>query len=198
MIILHMIAVGGIGRWFLDTEPGQRQICQRSKADSSGASFMCNLRPAKAENCPFFTSSAAKASTSTVDHTIPYAEENSNAALKCKDKRNKPISCQFKQQKYYTSKCSCTDIFYSFSPSQSSSSSIYQIYVGQGSTRSKSFFPQQDLDHGHSHTSCKLQIIQVFSESIYKLCAMPPGIAHSVSFLLLLSVYDSRYSLWRP
>ena len=51
---------------------------------------MCNLGPAKVENCPFFTSSAATASTSTVDHTIPYAEENSNAALKCKDKRNKP------------------------------------------------------------------------------------------------------------
>jgi len=45
---------------------------------------MCNLGPAKVENCPFFTSSAATASTSTVDHTIPYAEENSNAALKCK------------------------------------------------------------------------------------------------------------------
>ena len=69
-------------RWFLDTEPGQRQICYRSKADSSGASFLCNLGPAKVENCSFFTSSAATASTyRTVDHTLPYAEKNSNATL---------------------------------------------------------------------------------------------------------------------
>ena len=60
---------------------GQRQICYRSKADSSGASFLCNLGQAKVENCPFFTSSAATASTATVDHTLPYAEKNSNATL---------------------------------------------------------------------------------------------------------------------
>jgi len=116
---------------------------------------MCKLRPAKVENCPFFTSSAAKASTSTVDHTIPYAEENSNAALKCKDKRNKPYLVNLNSKNIIHQS---VVVLTSSTPLvlHSSSSSIYQIYVGQGSTRSTSFFSQQDLDHGYSHTSCKL------------------------------------------